>query len=481
MFFEFKFKIKKIYMLTQKETKKIIGQVRTLLDQGMIDAAFKSIDQAIQLSGDIEDILDFAALVAYKSNKFDFQERYLLKLIRINPSNYIYRINLISLYIIKHKRYEDALKSLEALSQIEFNDFNTLKRSGIIAAILSKPILAIKFYKKASLINPLDFELKYFLALNYLAQGELKEGWKLLDNRIDSHVQKSTRNIDGVIEQNIPSWMGEDLRDKSIIIISEQGFGDFIMFFRFVIELKSLYPTSHIKIVCRRPLIKLIESSPIDVDIYDEDDKNNLGKISADFYSFIMSIPKYLEISAEQLKNKIPFINRNKNLKTIARYRNQKKLSVGINWKGNLSFQNDESRSIHDVSLLAPLLELKNCNFVGLHHDGNNYIKGYEIDQIDTEITNFQDTADVISNLDLIISVDSANVHLAGSMDIPCWVLLPKVKMDWRWHLGEEVSYWYNSVRMFKQKEYDDWRHPIKCVKSELEKQLSQSDFTFYS
>ena len=115
-----------------------------------------------------------------------------------------------------------------------------------------------------------------------------------------------------------------------------------------------------------------------------------------------------------------------------------------------------------------------NCNFVGLHLDGNQYIKGYEIDQVGAEILNFQDTAEIISNLDLVISVDSANVHLAGSMDIPCWVLMPKLNLDWRWYLEEECSYWYNSVRIFKQKEYDDWRYPIKCVKSELEKLLSQ-------
>jgi len=459
-------------MSTKKETQQIINQAKFLFDQGMIDSAFKSLDKAITLYEDNEDILDFAALIAYQSHKSDFQERYLLKLISINPSNFIYHINLISLYIIRLKRFDDALNSLEALSQIEFNDFISLKRAGTSASILAKPILASKFYKKASLINPHDIELKYYLAINYLAQGKLKEGWKLLDNRIGSDVQKSIKGIHSLIGQNIPFWMGEDLKDKSIIIISEQGFGDFIMFFRFVIELKNLYPSSQIKIVCRKPLIKLFENLPLDIDIYDETDKNSLRNISADFYSFIMSIPKHLEISVGHLKNKIPFIAKNNNSKTIAKYRNQKKMSVGLSWKGDPNFQNDESRSIHDVSILTPLLEVKNCNFVGLHIDGN-HIKGYEIDQVGAEILNFQDTAEIISNLDLVISVDSANVHLAGSMDIPCWVLLPKLKLDWRWYLEEDFSCWYNSVKIFKQKEYDDWRHPIKCIKSELEKLLS--------
>jgi len=152
----------------------------------------------------------------------------------------------------------------------------------------------------------------------------------------------------------------------------------------------------------------------------------------------------------------------------------KKKLSVGINLIGNPNFKNDENRSIHDVSFLTPLLEVKHCNFVGLHIDGNHSMKGYEIDQIGTGIKNFQDSAEIISNLDLIISIDSAIVHLAGSMDIPCWVLLPRIKMDWRWYLGKDFSPWYNSVRMFKQKKYGDWGYPIKCIKSELEKLLSK-------
>ena len=466
-------KFEKIIMISNKETQQIINQVKILFDQGMIDAALNSIDKAIMSHEENEDMLDFAALLAHQSNRLDFQERYLLKLILINPSNFIYRINLISLYI-KLKEYNEALKFLEVLSQIEFNDFDALKRSGILATILSKPLLAKKFYEKASLINPSDNDLKYNLAFNYLAQGQLKEGWELLDQRIGVHVQNSARNIDGVMKQNIPFWMGENLKDKSIIIISEQGFGDFIMFFRFVIELKFSYPSSQIKIVCREPLIKLIENIPIDVEIYNETDKNNLKNISADFYSFIMSIPRHLKLSVKHLKNKVPFIDIESIPKSVARYRNEKKLSVGINWKGNPNFKNDENRSIHDVSFLTPLLEVKHCNFVGLHIDGNHSMKGYEIDQIGTGIKNFQDSAEIISNLDLIISIDSAIVHLAGSMDIPCWVLLPRIKMDWRWYLGKDFSPWYNSVRMFKQKKYGDWGYPIKCIKSELEKLLSK-------
>ncbi|MBF0382641.1 MAG: hypothetical protein HQL69_16590, partial [Magnetococcales bacterium] len=150
-------------------------------------------------------------------------------------------------------------------------------------------------------------------------------------------------------------------------------------------------------------------------------------------------------------------------------------IKVGLVWEGKPLFQNDplrrRSTTLKDFALFAGL---ENVKFYSLQKGQpaqqlQNPIENMDIVDLDPEINNFADTAAVIANLDIVITIDTATAHLSGAMGKETWVLLP-YSPDWRWGLEQDKTPWYPNSTMFRQKQPNQWRDPILQMVSLLKR-----------
>ena len=144
---------------------------------------------------------------------------------------------------------------------------------------------------------------------------------------------------------------------------------------------------------------------------------------------------------------------------------------VGVVWAGNPQHSNDKNRSI-PFSIFKELFLVADVCWISLQageRAGDLGEMPVALRDVSAELVDFSQTAGLIANLDLVISVDSAVAHLAGAMGKVTWLLLP-YSPDWRWFLHTKCSPWYPSTRLFRQKEIGDWKAVIGEVKAELQK-----------
>ena len=149
-------------------------------------------------------------------------------------------------------------------------------------------------------------------------------------------------------------------------------------------------------------------------------------------------------------------------------------MKVGITWAGRPTHPNDRNRTF-PLSLLAPLAN-PDIAFVSLQKGpGASQTKqppeGMDITDVSADLKDFYDTAALIQNLDLVISADTAVVHMAGALNKPVWVFLPFVP-DWRWMMDRTDSPWYPTMRLFRQPQMADWSTPVTQVVEALRQEI---------
>jgi ADP-heptose:LPS heptosyltransferase len=245
----------------------------------------------------------------------------------------------------------------------------------------------------------------------------------------------------------------------------EQGYGDEIQFVRYVSLLKKL-GASRITLMCK-PALKKLFSTLYDVDkvivSIDEIEKH-------DYWSFLLSLPFYLNTTLETIPAQMPYLKIQDewiNKKLVLRDKNYK---VGLVWSGSSLHGNDINRSLPGLFSLAPLWTITGITYVSLQKEYSlNDMDVHESKQpmvdMGKNIEDFADTAVVISELDLVICVDTAVAHLAGALGKTCWILLPHTNSDWRWMNERNDSPWYpGTIRLFRQTTPHSWDATITEV-----------------
>lgn len=195
-----------------------------------------------------------------------------------------------------------------------------------------------------------------------------------------------------------------------------------------------------------------------------------------DCWTPLLSIPYYCKTRIDSIPAKIPYLHAPPDLiDKWAELLPKDGLRVGLVWKGNPKFENDADRSIPSLEMLAPLGGVANVSFISLQKGaGEDEVmqspRGLNLTHIGSQLNDFADTAAVVTNLDLVICVDTAVAHLAGALGIPCWVLLPDYKPDWRWLKDRSDSPWYpETIRLFRQSVMGDWNSVVIEVVAALE------------
>ncbi|MDR3581228.1 MAG: tetratricopeptide repeat-containing glycosyltransferase family protein [Oryzomonas sp.] len=341
---------------------------------------------------------------------------------------------------------------------------------GVLLKDLKRFAEAEVCFQRALLIRPDYVDAKWNLSLLLLFLGKFKEGWPLFESRYDLNLEQSSYTTPPV---HCRHWSGEDLEGKSIIIWPEQGFGDEIQFIRYLPLLKAL-GTTQITLVCKGALKPLFLNSA--AGYAQVLAKTEAGQLAHhDFWTRPLSLPLYFKTTLETIPAELPYLAPDANRARLWMEKLPRKgFKVGLAWKGDAGHKNDANRSLSGLASLAPLWSATGVTFISLQKgrgekEASTPIPGQPILHLGSDIVDFSDTAAIVSQLDLVICVDTAIAHLAGALGKSCWVLLPFVGTDWRWLDNREDSPWYPRViRLFRQTEINNWDEVVERVRSAL-------------
>ncbi|HVT87536.1 MAG TPA: tetratricopeptide repeat protein [Tepidisphaeraceae bacterium] len=315
---------------------------------------------------------------------------------------------------------------------------------------------AIDAYRRAISLRP-DWAIPHYsMGACEMLRGHFRDGWPLLEWRWrDRSLNASGRNIPK------PMWDGSDLKSRTILLYSEQGFGDTIQFARYIPLVAALGG----KVICGCPpeLLRLMRS------IEGVDHWITVGDPVPPFdvHCPIMSLPMVLDTTLDTIPNRVPYLKTDEHILLQWRERLKpygNKLKIGIAWSGRPTQRHNRKRSI-PFELLQSMLERDDVQFFGLQKGGNT--ANSSLIDWTGEFTDFSQTAGLIDNLDLVISIDSAIAHLAGALSRETWVMLA-YSSDWRWMLGRDDSPWYPTMRLFRQPQFGDWPAVVRRVVQEL-------------
>lgn len=288
------------------------------------------------------------------------------------------------------------------------------------------------------------------LGMLLLSQGRDAEGWRYYEARHPPEeirlAEASGEASQPVEKGTFPRWAGEDLAGKSIVLWPEQGFGDLILFARYAPLLARR--AARVTMVVSAPLRDLMSTLPgVDVLVIGEPVRDP----SFDYWIPIGSVPLFLP--ADRGPAGVPYLHADPARVEKWRRRLPEGPRIGLGWKGSAEFPYDADRSI-ELAQLRPLWRAANATFISLQKGRDETIRApldQPMLQLGADIADFADVAAIVAQLDLVISTDTALVHVVGALARPGWVLLPRFHLDWRWQRSGERSPWYPSLRLFRQ------------------------------
>ncbi len=327
---------------------------------------------------------------------------------------------------------------------------------------------AIEAYKQALRLQPDYAEVHCNLGMAMLLTGRFEQGWA------EYRWRHCTRNVAHPRHYDVPLWDGSRFESKRLLVHYEQGHGDNLQFARYLPMVKER--GGMVVFEVRKPLVGLFSGFP-GVDELIEASPDSRPQTRVDFCVSLMDLPGIFSTVLQTIPNNVPYIHPDPVKVDYWRGRLQGDvLKVGIVWAGRPTHTNDRNRSC-SLSNFAPLAAIDGVRLFSLQTgDAARQLSQLSgqiaIEDISSHLRDFTDTAAVIANLDLLISVDTAVLHLAGAMGRPVWALLPFTP-DWRWMLDREDSPWYPTMRLFRQQTPGDWAGVFQRVRGKLQSQTS--------
>lgn len=311
---------------------------------------------------------------------------------------------------------------------------------------------------------PGDMGARFDLAEILLSQGEFTRGWREYRFRYKmQHTVMISRHVQS------PRWEGQPIKGKTLLIHDEQGYGDTFQFLRMVAWARE---RSGARVI----LEVNADSHALAKRCAGYDDIITRGTIppAFDFHCELMSLPLAMGLQLSELPGSTGYLSADPARvdKWRTRLASLPRPLVGLVWAGRPTHTNDARRSLA-LSDLAPLAQ-EGITFLALQKgpaatQAAAPPAGMSLVSLNDEIQDFDDTAAILTLLDVLVSVDSSPVHLAGALGCPAWVMLPFVP-DWRWLLKREDTPWYPSVRLFRQPERGAWGPLLQSVSAALGK-----------
>lgn len=378
--------------------------------------------------------------------------------------------NNLGNYYSKANRYDEALTNYRlALDRQEvypeaWNNYSiTLRR-------LNRVEESLAGLEKAIAQKDSFPDAQWNRSLSLLLLGRIEEGFEAYEWRWKGGVKELRPRKLGK-----PQWQrGESLKGKRLFVHSEQGMGDHIQFMRYLPMLQA--QGAQVLAEFPEPLLEIARDYAPDVTWIE---RGTRKFPEFDLYCPLLSIPTLMGTTMDTIPAPTSYLHAKPERKAhfAERLKNTTGLRVGLVWSGNPKHANDRNRSLALKDLMA---RLGTAPFTAVslmkevRPEDQVYLREHtEVLDLSQELDNFADTAALITNLDLVVSVDTSVAHLAGALGCPVWMLTPFAP-DWRWMLDRKDTPWYPTMRLYRQHTPHDWVAVLDELATDL-KQLGQA------
>jgi len=445
-----------------------------LLELNRLNEALKSYEKAIEINK------DFAQ--AY-SNKGSVLQK--LNLLQDALSSYDNAIKLKSEFAeafynrgnVLHglKLLEEAISNYDKSIEIKNDYYEAFYNRGLVLYELMRLDEAEVSFAKAIEYKPDHADAHWNNSLIHLLRGDFEKGFNDFEWRWRI---ESARNFSSKSLYSQPTWLGKDsLFNKTILLWSEQGLGDTLQFCRYAKLVSKL--GAKVILEVQEPLFKILQN----LEGVDQLVVKGSELPHFDYQCPLMSLPLAFQSNLATIPDSIPYIFPNLDIVNYWKIKlsNSNKLKVGLVWSGGYRPNQPELRAVNDRRNIPfhffNILKDLNIDFFSLQKGDpaesefkallNSSLNELNIIDHTDELKDFTDTAGLIQNLDLVISVDTSTAHLAAAIGKPVWIL-NRHDICWRWLLDRSDSPWYPNVRLFRQQDRGDWNNVLLDVYNDL-------------
>ncbi len=440
---------------------------------GNADLAIKFLKRFEEISPDKEDVYVYLADLTYtdiKDNKKAIE--YYEKALEKNKNNFSIYNMLGHLYstCYQDKFKEKQIDYLTRAFELAPNNRIVVKNLAYVYGKFDEIQKADEFYSKLMYLNPTHSDLHAYGA--YLVRHKrFSEGFKFLQHRF---LKEDLKNVSfpQLLTTKKKKWnMKIDIKDKKILVHFEQGFGDSIMFVRFIEDLKKR--CKDVSLVVQPQLIDLFKDSKLGVEIYNE---QQIPEIDYDFWIPMMDLPIVCETSPDTIPKADGYLKVPK--AKINAYRKEHindndKIKIGIAYEGTLASK-ETDRDI-PLSYLYPLMKLPDVEVYSFQVDDISR----QMDMVPSDANlirlgktfkNWEDTACAMNCMDCMVTTDNGVMNLAGALGVKTFGLFNRI-VEWRWFKteGNDIG-WYKNIKPFQAPTAGAWEVPVQKVIEEIDK-----------
>ncbi|MBI5724035.1 MAG: tetratricopeptide repeat protein [Planctomycetes bacterium] len=313
-------------------------------------------------------------------------------------------------------------------------------------------------YEKAISIKSDYHQAKWNLALLDLLEGDFQAGWRNYESRLYLSGHEAMLRFN-------PRWTAQDISGKTLLVMHEQGFGDTIQFLRFLAPARRR--CAKLVFCCQPQMLPLLKdlSGPDWI-------ATDPAETKWDVAVWLLSLPGIFRTSLDAIPPAEPFLKAPADKVELWKPKMRPgDINIGLAWSGNPDNPLNRGKriSLDELKLIwkTPRVRFHSLQ-LGVPAGEILQHPDLQIEDHSGRIADFADTAGLIANLDLVITIDTAVAHLAGAMGRPVWLLL-QYQADWRWLLDCDDCPWYPTARLFRQPRRGDWNAAVANVKKELE------------
>lgn len=364
-----------------------------------------------------------------------------------------------------YREQRNPSKALECYAQVFVSDPDNQaawNNYGNVMREIGRPDRAVPFLEHCLRLNPAHPTANFNLAVCHLLMGNYKKGWDLYESRWNyEHLQGQLPNLPN-------RWQGESLKDKTILVLGEQGLGDSIQFGRFMQTLSD----AGARVILQVPsaLVPVFGEGDVITKTIDFD----TVPPKHDYWTPIMSVPGILGIDLPSLNSPVGYLEANK--PDIKLWRDQlgikNKIRVGICWSGRRDSWINQHKSVPFELIKQMIRETPNYEWINLQADASEDeiadLRELGVRIFPEIIPQLNATAALIANIDVVVTVDTAVAHLSGAMGRPTWIMLNHYAVDWRWLLDRNDSPWYPTAKLFRQPSMDQWQPVLEKIQKFL-------------
>lgn len=356
-----------------------------------------------------------------------------------------------------------AARALRASLKLDKNSAYAWFQLGMVLGDQARPAEALKCLDRALRLNSGLSDARWPRILALFRLGRLGEAFAAYEDRFDRPDCKP-RNLPR------PAWDGSDPAGKTLLLHHEQGLGDTLMFCRYAPLLAR--QGARVILGCQPELAPLLATLEGVAQVAVPG-----ARLRFDLHAPLLSLPRLFKTELETIPASVPYIQvPDKTVFRLSRPQGTR-LAVGLVWAGNPRNSADGLRSVPLPELLplasVPGVRLHSLQFGERAQDIARLGCGGLVTDLAPQVGPLAETAAALRDLDLLISADTAALHLAGALGRPVWGLL-SASPDWRWLPGRSDSPWYPTLRLFRQEKPGDWAPVVAQVRAELESLVQQ-------